>query len=147
MIYLGADHRGFQLKEIIKDYLDETEKEYEDLGAFEIDPNDDYPVYAKRVADHVQYPEDRGIVICGSGVGVDEVANKVAGVRSGLAINRKQIEAARHDDDINVLALASDHTPEEEAKGIVKVFLETGFSGEERYIRRINEIRDLESEE
>jgi ribose 5-phosphate isomerase B len=146
MIYIGADHRGFNLKEALRDYMDEIGFEYEDLGAFELNPADDYPEFAKKVAEHIVTPDDRGIVICGSGVGVDEVANKVPGIRAGLAINKDQIRSARHDDDINVLALASDFTSEEDAKVILKIFLGTEFGNEEKYKRRIQEIEEIEEE-
>ncbi|HVZ10808.1 MAG TPA: RpiB/LacA/LacB family sugar-phosphate isomerase [Candidatus Paceibacterota bacterium] len=144
MIFIGADHRGFKLKEVLKDYFDEMGIEYEDMGAFEYDETDDFPQFAKSVAEQIHEPDDRGIVICGSGVGVDEVANKIPGIRAGLAMNREQIKAARHDDDINILALAADFTSEEDAKAIVKVFLGTDFSGEERHKRRINQIEDMD---
>ncbi len=146
MIYIGADHRGYELKEHLKEFFDELGFDYEDMGAFELDPADDYPKFAKAVGEHILHPDDRGIVICGTGVGVDEVANKITGVRCGLALNKEQIKAARHDDDINVLALAADHTSEEDAKEIVKIFLDTEFAGEERYKRRIHEIEDIEDE-
>ncbi len=132
MIYLGADHRGFELKERLKDLFDELDYHYEDMGAFSSDPNDDFPEYAKKVAEHLVHPDDRGVVICGSGVGVDEVANKVPGVRCGLAINIQQIKASRHDDDINCLALAADHTSEDDAKEIVKIFLDTEAGDDEK---------------
>ncbi len=126
------------------EFFDEMNFEYEDMGAFHSDPDDDYPEFALKVAKSIVDQEDRGIVICGSGVGVDEVANKVSGIRCGLAINKDQIRSARHDDDINVLALASDHTSEDDAKEIVKIFLDTDFSGEERYQRRIHEVEEIE---
>jgi ribose 5-phosphate isomerase B len=147
MIYLGADHKGYELKEKLKEYFDDLHFEYEDLGAFSQDPDDDFPEFAEKVARSIIDHEDRGIVICGSGVGVDEVANKIKGVRCGLAINKEQIHAARHDDDINVLALASDFTSEDDAKEIVKIFLDTEASGEERYKRRVHQIQDLDDEE
>jgi len=146
MIYLGADHRGFELKEKLKEFFDELNFEYMDLGNLEHDPDDDFTKYALKVARSVEDHEDRGIVICGSGVGVDEVANKVSGIRCGLAIDKEQIRAARHDDDINVLALAADHTSEDDAKEIVKIFLDTDFSDEERYKRRIHDIENIEEE-
>ena len=146
MIYIGADHRGFELKEKLKDFFDELGYDYEDMGALEHNPNDDYPEFAKKVAEHILHPDDRGIVICGSGVGVDEVANKIPGVRCGLAMNKDQIKAARHDDDINVLALAADFTSEDDTKEIVKIFLDTDFADEDRYKRRIQQITDIEDE-
>ncbi len=146
MIYIGADHRGYNLKEALKEYMDEMGLMYLDMGAFELDPDDDYPQFAKRVAEHIHDPDDRGIVICGSGVGVDEVANKVPGIRAGLALNKEQIRAARHDDDINVVALAADFTSEEDAKSILKMFLATDFGSEDRHKRRIGQIDDLDDE-
>ncbi len=116
------------------------------MGAFEYDPADDYPIYAKKVAESMVEPEDRGILVCGSGVGVDEVANKFDGIRSGLAINKEQIFSARNDDDINILALASDFTSEEESKEIVKTFLDTEFADEERFNRRLKEVGEIEEE-
>src|SRR3990167_1444203 len=146
MIYIGADHRGFELKEKLKEFFDDLSFEYEDVGALEHNPEDDYPEFALKVAKSILDQEDRGIVICGSGVGVDEVANKIPGVRCGLAINKEQIRAARHDDDINCLALASDHTTEESVKEIVKIFLETDSGDEDRFKRRVQQIRDIEDE-
>lgn len=147
MIYIGADHNGYELKEKLKEFFDELSFEYEDLGAFNADPGDDFTVFASKVAKSILDQEDRGIVICGSGVGVDVVANKFSGVRCGLAINKNQIQAARHDDDINVLALAADFTNEDDAKDIVKIFLDTEASGEERYKRRQHQMEDLDNEE
>ncbi|MEX2090561.1 MAG: RpiB/LacA/LacB family sugar-phosphate isomerase [Candidatus Paceibacterota bacterium] len=144
MIYLGADHRGFKLKEKVKKWLEEWGYEFHDVGAFEYDQTDDFPVFASKVAESIIEPDDRGIIICGSGVGVDEVANKFDGIRSGLAINKEQIEAARSDDNINVLSLASDFIVEEDAQEIVKTFLKTDFSDEERFNRRLGEISDIE---
>lgn len=145
MIYIGADHRGFHLKEQIKQWLDELGYEYEDLGALELDPNDDYTQYAKLVAERISInPDDRGVVICGSGVGVDITANRFPGVRAGLAIDADQIHSARNDDDINVLALAADEIPEDEARHILETFLETEFSNDEKYLRRIEDIDDIE---
>lgn len=144
MIYLGADHRGFETKEKIKQWLTEWGYEYHDVGAFEYDKNDDYPPYASKVVESMVELDDRGIVTCGSGVGVDEVANKFDGIRSGLAINKEQIEAARTDDDINVLAIASDFTLEEDVREIVKTFLKTEFADEERFNRRLGQIEEIE---
>ena len=146
MIFLAADHRGFPLKEKVKQWLVEWGYDYEDMGAFKLDPTDDYPIYAKKVAEGIVEPEDRGILVCGSGVGVDEVANKFDGIRSGLAISKEQIQSARNDDNINVLALASDFISEEEAREIVKVFLDTEFADTERFNRRLKEVGEIEEE-
>ena len=88
----------------------------------------------------------RGILICGSGFGVDIAANKIAGVRSALAESAEHARIARHDDDANILALAADSTSIAAAERIAKVFLETPFAGEERYKRRLTEIKEIEKE-
>ena len=144
MIYLGTDHRGFELKEKIKQWLSEWGYQYEDLGAFEYNKNDDYPDFSKAVAEKVALePAARGILICGSGVGVVIAANKVKGVRAGTAINAGQIKDSVNDEDTNVLGISVDYLSEQ-TEEIVKTFLETKFSGEERHVRRINKIKELE---
>ncbi len=148
IIYLGADHRGFQLKEVLKSILHEGGYEVVDKGAMEFTDGDDYPKYAAAVAREIsKNPGDRGIVLCGSGVGVDVVANKFPGVRAALAISTDQIFNARHDDDANVLAVAADFTDEEAVKNIAHVFLVTPFSGEPRHERRLREIGEIEQAE
>ncbi len=146
MIYIGADHRGYPLKEKLKVFLDDQGVEYEDVGALTLDPNDDYPQYAKAVAEHMHEASDRGILICGSGVGVDAAANKFPGIRAGLAIDPQQIESARHDDDINVLALAADFLSDEEARDIVQAFLKTEFTPTTGHLRRLQEVSDIEED-
>lgn len=141
MIYLGADHRGFELKEKLKPFLRDIGFDYQDLGASIYNKEDDYPDFAKLVAEKiVANPEDRGILICGSDIGVAISANRFKGVRAGGATNAKQIAAGVNDDDINILALGADYLSEDEAKEIVKTFLETKFSGEKRHQRRIEKI-------
>ncbi len=145
-IYIGADHRGYRLKEDLIDWLKGLDIEVEDLGANKLDPDDDYVDYAKMVSEAVAAglidttTPTRGIVICGSGVGVDIVANKTEGIRCGLGINSEQVKAARNDDDINILALAADYIKPNKAKDMVKLFLETEFSGKEKHKRRIDKI-------
>ncbi len=148
LLYFGADHRGFNLKAALVEYVKSQGYEAVDMGAATYDEQDDYPVFAAAVAKKVSMdPErSRGIVLCGSGAGVDIVANKFDGVRSALAISPDEIYDARHDDNANVLAIAADFTSEDDAKKIVQIFLETAFSGEERFARRIGEIREIESE-
>jgi len=146
MIYIGSDHRGYKLKETFKSYLQELGLVLEDLGAKELVPNDDYPDYALMVAQKVaENPdENRGILICGSGVGVDIVANKIKGVRSALCFDIKQAQASRNDDNTNVLSLSADFISEDLAKEIVKIWLETPFSGDDRHARRIEKIKKIE---
>ena len=146
IIYIGADHRGFYLKETLKQALKGDSYEVIDLGNDESDGEDDYPDFAGAVAEKVAGTggEVRGIVICGSGIGVDVVANKFSGVRSALAISPDQIRAGRQDDDVNVLSLAADFIKPEDAVAIVNIFLSTPFKKEERYSRRLGKISELE---
>lgn len=146
-IYLGADHRGFALKERLKAVLKGEGYEVADMGDSSPKPDDDYPDYAIAVAKKVAAaPDDsRGIVICGSGFGVDIVANKVNGIRAGLAMSPDHIYEGRHDDDLNVLALGADFIDEATAQKIVKTFLTTPFAKKERYANRIREIKEEEN--
>lgn len=146
LIYIGADHQGFQLKESLKNYLANAGYEVADVGNAVYDENDDYPDFASRVAKEVAADpwNRRGVLICGSGVGVDVVANKFPGIRSVLAMNSDHAFVSRTDDDTNVLCLAAAFIEEEQAKKILSTWLQTPFSGEERHKRRLNKIRDLE---
>ena len=146
MLYIGSDHRGYNLKETLKIYLRELNCVFDDLGAKELIPDDDYPDYALMVAQKVaENPdENRGILICGAGVGVDIVANKIKGVRSALCFDIKQAQASRNDDNTNVLSLSADFISEDLAKEIVKIWLETPFSGDDRHARRIEKIKKIE---
>lgn len=146
IIYLGADHRGFNLKENLKQFLNKSGYEVVDLGNTKYEEGDDYTDFVKMVAKKVAAdPSSRGVVVCGSGVGADIVANRFRGVRSVLAISAEQAADSRNDDDTNVLSLAADYIDLEQAKKIVSSWLQTPFSGEERYKRRIQEIDELGS--
>ena len=143
LIYIGADHRGFKLKEALKNYLKESGyQEVTDAGNHQYDKNDDYPDFGVKVAEKVSLdPENsRGILICGSGVGMDIVANRFANVRSVLASNPEQAEDSRIDDNTNILSLAADFLTENEAKKILTIWLQADFSEEERFRRRLEKI-------
>ena len=145
IVYLGADHRGFNLKEKVKQYLVEKNLQVEDLGSFHYEANDDYPDFAKLVGDRVnKNSEDRGILFCGSGVGVVVVANKFKNVRAATVFSPKQTYMARNDEDINVIGLSADLLEWDVIKEIVDVFLSTAFSSEERHHRRVDKIKSLE---
>ncbi len=146
LIYIGADHRGFELKQSLKKILGGKGYEIVDVGDDKYDENDDYAIFAKAVGQAVgQDPINRkGVLICGSGVGVDIVANKFKGVRSSLIFSPDQAFAARNDDDANVLSLPADFLKEEEAAKILGVWLATAFSGKEKNARRLEEIRTIE---
>lgn len=145
-IFLGADHKGFQLKEDLKLWLTQNGQTVVDCGNSVLDLHDDYPDFAFAVAHEIpKDPTNRGIVICGSGAGVSIAVNKIDGVRASLGVTPEQIHDARSDDDINVLALASDYLTREQAKTIVQTFLSTPFDPQERFIRRIGKITEHEA--
>ena len=145
MIYIGADHRGFRLKEEISKWLESQHYEFRDLGAKEYDKEDDYPDISIKVAETVATEGAKGIIICGSGAGASIAADKVKGIRAGLCTSEKQAKAARNDDDINVLCLSTDAVSVDDNIKIVSVFLATMFSSDERHIRRINKIKQYEA--
>jgi ribose 5-phosphate isomerase B len=147
MIYIGADHRGFELKAKINKWLAGRGYDFEDMGAFEYDRDDDYTDFAIAVAQKVaESPEKHwGIIICGSGVGVEVAANKVKGIRAGLGFESDQVNAARKDDNMNVLAFAADNIDEVQALVLVEQFLETEFVMSDKYLRRIEKIKRYES--
>ncbi len=142
MIYIASDHAGYRLKEEIKDYLNELGIKYRDLGARKPDPDDDYPDFAFKVAEKVSKnpDQDRGILICGTGQGMMQAANKVKGIRAFVAWDEYTAEQARFHSNANVLTLGGQVTPLEMAKKIVTTWLSTGFSGEIRYKRRLKKI-------
>jgi ribose 5-phosphate isomerase B len=145
-IYLGADHRGYALKEKIAKWLFELEYPYQDLGAPSLEPGDDFTKYAEGVVSLVAKTQgSRGVLLCGSGVGVDILANKFDGIRASIGKDVFQIEAGRNDDDMNVLVIAADYTEEKEAKAMLIAFLETKYSGKARYERRLQEIEKIEA--
>lgn len=141
-IYLGADHRGWELKNNLREWLKEKGHVVHDVGAEKLDENDDYPGYAFKVAEAVaEMPHDRrGIVLCGSGAGMAAAANKVAGVRAALIHEPKIAVAARRDDDVNVLALGADFISEETAKAVAEAFLATVFDPAPRHVRRVEKM-------
>lgn len=144
-LFIGADHRGYPLKETLKLWLVSQGYEVVDCGNDHLDPEDDFPDFSFAVADAVAGdPESRGIVICGSGAGVVIAANKVAGIRAALAQSPEEATRNRQHDDVNVLGLAADWMDEAKAKKIVTAFLTTPFDGGEKYVRRIKKIAERE---
>lgn len=146
MIYLGADHGGFALKEKIKQWLNDWQLDYLDLGAQQLDPEDDYPDFAFAVAQHVaaHSAEHRGILACRSAAGVIIAANKVKGIR---AVAPNSVEAAQHSrehNDANVIGLSGDWLSDQVAQQILQSWLTTPFSHEPRHQRRLNKITTFE---
>ena len=140
MIALGSDHGGYDLKQEIKKYLEEAGYAYRDFGC-ETKASCDYPVYgraaAKAVADGTC---DRGILICTTGIGISITANKEPGIRCALCGDVTSARLTRLHNNANMLALGAGIVGTQLALDIVKMFLETEFSGEERHQRRINLI-------
>lgn len=146
-VYIASDHRGFDLKKKIKEFLEKEEYRVVDLGNEKYDISDDYTDFAIKLGEKIVNEKAKGILICGSGVGVCVAANKIKGVRGGLCMNEKQARLSREDDDINVLCLSSDLNSLEENEKIVKTFLETKFSSSENHFRRIIKIKEYETKQ
>lgn len=145
VIYIGADHRGYDLKEKIKVALRAQGYEVEDKGGSQYDEQDDYPAYARSVAEAVSKNDAaRGILLCGSGVGMDMAANKTSGVRCALGLNADQVSHARNSDNVNVLALAADYTKEDAALEMVRAFLSVPYEAAERQERRLRALKQEE---
>lgn len=142
MLYIASDHAGFELKEKIKKFLEEKKVQYQDIGPFQFDPNDDYPDYAVPLVQQVgQEPDyNKGILICRNGVGMSIVANKFAGIRAALSWEPKHAASARTDDNANVLCLPADYISEGRAKNTVAAFLDTPFSQDQRHRRRLEKV-------
>lgn len=146
MIYLGADHGGFKLKEELKQFLAERQVETKDLGAFSLDPADDYTEFVIPVARKVTAElGSLGIVIGRSGNGEAIAANKIKGIRAAVCLNPAMAEKTRDHNDANILSLGADYITEEQAREIVQKFIDTPFSNAERHLRRLKKIAELEN--
>ena len=143
-IALGADHAGFELKEALKPMLDARGVRWRDFGTTST-TSVDYPDFARAVADAVASGSaDRGILVCGSGVGMAIAANKVAGIRAASILDADEGRLAREHNDINVLAVGSRRTAGAEAERILDAFLNTPFAGG-RHAQRVQKIQQIES--
>lgn len=142
VIYFGADHKGFTLKNYLKQTLQNLGYEVADVGNTVLDENDNYPGFAADVAKKVSegYETTRGVLICGSGIGMDIVANKFPNVRSALVGSPDQAFDSRNDDDTNILCLGANYLTPESAKKILITWFQTPFSGEARHINRLKQI-------
>lgn len=143
IIYIGADHNGFELRAELMRYLTQAGYDVHDDGNERLDPEDDYPVFAARVVNDVLASTDedaRGILICGSGQGIMIAANRYKGIRACLGYDLESVRSARNDDDCNVLALPAKILKDDQANTIVEAFLNTPFGDAPRYTRRIKEL-------
>jgi len=145
-IFIGADHRGYELKDTLTEYLQSKNIRVEDMGNYELDPDDDFPIYANKVAQAVlQNPEEYlGIVICGSGAGVCIAANRHKGIYCMIGFDKNQVESARAHDHINVLALSADHIDPEKAQELVDTFIATRKDKGAKYTRRLQMVDESE---
>ncbi len=141
-VFIGADHGGFELKNQLIDYLHEKNIRVEDMGAYELNLQDDYPDYAKNVAKAVlQNPEQFvGVVVCRNGVGVDITVNRFEGIRCVLGFDPVEVQKAKQDDDVNILALPADYITFEQACKLVDVFISTKPNTDIKYARRVQKI-------
>lgn len=140
MIAIGSDHGGYALKQEIMKHLKERNIEYKDFGCYD-ENSCDYPVYARLVAHEVtEGRSDKGILICGTGIGISISANKVPGIRAALCTDCFCAEATRQHNDANVLCLGGRVVGAGLAIKIVDTFLDTPFSEDERHQRRIQQI-------
>ncbi len=144
-IGIAADHGGFDLKIIMREFLEKAGHELTDFGAYKNDPADDYPDFVIPLAHAIAEKKvERGIAICGSGVGASIVANKIAGVRAALIQDYFSAHQGVEDDDMNLLCLGGRVTGVMAAQEFIKSFLNANFTGAERHKRRLQKIQLLE---
>lgn len=146
-IYFASDHAGFEMKGKLLEFVKNLGYEVEDCGAYEFNPDDDYPVFIKRAAERISIDplNSKAIILGGSGQGEDMVAEKYPDVRSAeyYGGNLEIVKLSREHNDANILSLGARFINEDEAKEAVKLWLETPFSEEERHKRRIDQIDKL----
>jgi len=148
MIYIASDHRGLKLKEEIKKELKRIGEDFRDLGPFDFRASDDYPDFAKKVAQKIsQDPKgNRGVLICGSSVGMLVVANKFRNVRAAPAINKEVVRMSKTHNNSNILCFGADFISKRKAKKLLNIWLQESFSGETRHKRRLRKIQKIEEE-
>lgn len=151
-IHIGSDHAGYELKNEIIRFLEQKHYEVIDHGAYELDPEDDYPDFVLPVA--IAVTEDvnsRGIILGGSGQGEAMVANRIRGIRATVFYGEPPmsdesiVNLSRQHNDANILSLGARFLTDEEALEAIDMWLETAFSGEERHVRRISKIDEIDS--
>lgn len=142
-VIIGADHGGFEKKEVIKTWLLESGYTVDDVGARTLDADDDFVTYANEAVKAVISSDDKVILFCRNGFGMCIAANRFTGIRCGLAFDVEAVRKGRSDDDINCLSVAADYFGETEIREMISVFLKEPASQEERYTRRIIKLDNL----
>lgn len=147
MIYLGADHRGYNLKEKMKNWLEEWGYQFEDCGAFELNAEDDYPDFVRVVAEKISkgLPDSRGIVLGATGQGEAIVANRFQNVRAAVYYGGSHdiIKLSREHNDANILSLGASFVDNETIKQVIKIWLTTSFSNTDRHVRRLKKLNSI----
>jgi len=144
-VYIGADHAGYNLKNYLVRELNEHGYEVLDLGAHELELEDDYPDFAELVARAVAKKHAHGILICGNAEGICIAANKLNGIRAAVGYSTYAARTTREDDDANIICLPGRVMKREEALKTTLTFLTTRFSGAARHVRRLKKVKKLES--
>jgi len=145
-IAIGADHAGYDLKNYLCEKIESMGNSIVDVGAHTLDPDDDYPDFAKAVGKQVSSQEsDRGILVCGSGVGASIAANKIVGIRASICHDIYSAHQGVEHDDMNVLCIGALVVEKNLALELASNFIKAKFSGKERHIRRLNKVFELES--
>ena len=145
-VAVGGDHAGFEMKTLVAEHVRSLGHTVVDAGAYEYDALDDFPDFSEAVAVRVaEGRAERGLIVCGSGVGASVAANKVRGVRAGLCHDTYSARQGVEHDDMNVVCIGARIIGEELAKEVVTAFLSARFiEGEEKYVRRLNKVLDIE---
>ena len=139
-VYIGSDHGGFKLKEVLKNWMESEGLEFTDLGCFS-EESVDYPEIAHEVCEKVNSdPASRGVLVCGTGLGMSMVANKLKGVRAAMCTNEFMAQMAREHNNAQVICMGGRVSDEETSRKMLSMFLKTDFSGEDRHKRRISKI-------
>jgi len=147
-ISIGADHAGYEMKEQLVELVKKLGHTVHDVGTFDPGKPDDYPDFATLVAEDIRAGKaERGLLVCGSGVGVSVAANKFKGIRAGLCHDHYSARQGVEHDDMNVLVMGARVIGSATAQDATEAFLSANFSGEERHLRRLNKVKGIEQNE
>jgi ribose 5-phosphate isomerase B len=147
-ISIGADHAGYDMKQHLVEYIRQLGHDVHDVGTFEPGKPDDYPDYAILVAQDIRSgAAERGVLVCGSGVGVSVAANKFKGIRAAMCHDHYSAHQGVEHDDMNVLVMGARIIGQMTAEDVTAAFLNAKFSGEERHVRRLNKVKGIEQNE